>query len=236
MNCVLRCASFSRLRSCGAIAIFLGCVGCASLASATLVSFSGTSIDGHAVSGTADYTASAGTATIKLTNTTTTTLDSGELFTGIDFTLGGATLTLTSKTGIERTVDGSGNFTDTGSPQNLSWSLTAQGGGSYQLDFSPDAKDALLGPPSGGNYSGANSSIKGNAGHNPFAALTPTFTITGAGITASTPIVVSHFLYGTGPDAATGTITYSPEPSTLVLMSLGAAIVAFRRKRSNSAG
>ena len=213
--------------------IFLGCASYASFASATLVSFSGTSIDGHAVSGTANYTAVRGTATIKLTNTTTTTHDAGELFTGIDFSLGGNSLTLTSKTGIERTVDGSGGFTDTGSAQNLSWSLTAQGGGNFQLDFSPDAKDALLGPPSGGNYSGADASIKNNAGHNPFAALTPTFTITGAGITANTTINVTHFLYGTGPDAANGTITYSPEPSTLVLTSLGLAIIALRRKRSN---
>ena len=194
MNGVLRCSSFSRLRDCGAIALFLGCVSHASFASATLV------------------------------------------LTGIDFSIGGAALALTSKTGIERTVAGDGTFVDTGSAQNLTWSLTSQGSGNYQLDFSPDATDAILGPPSSGSYAGANSSIKGNAGHNPFAAITPIYVVTGAGITTNSTINVTHFLYGTGPDPANGTITYSPEPSTLVLMCLGAAIVAFRRKWSKSEG
>jgi PEP-CTERM motif len=219
------------VRRIGALVLFSGCVLYAATASATLLSFSGTSIDGHAVSGTANITLGAGTATIVLTNTTTTTHDAGELLTGIDFSLGGATLALATKTGIERTVAGNGTFTDTGSAQNLTWSLNAQGSGNYQLDFSPDASDAILGPPSGGNYAGANSSIDGNNGHNPFGALTATFTITGNALTANTPINVTHFLYGTGPDPATGTITPSPEPSTLVLMCLGLATLALRKRR-----
>src|SRR5690242_9587592 len=80
---------------------------------ASTISFSGTSSDGHPVSGTAESTPSAGSVTVKLTNTTANTLDAGELLTGLDFSLGGLTPTLTSKTGIQRTVNGNGTFSDT---------------------------------------------------------------------------------------------------------------------------
>jgi len=220
----------------GAIALFSGCVLYASLASATTISFSGTSSDGHAVSGTADFTLSAGSATIKLTNTTTSTHDAGELFTGLDFTLGGLTPSLTSKTGIDRTVAGNGSFTDTGSAQNLTWSLVSLGSGSFQLNFNPDATDAIIGPPSGGNYSGANNSIDGNNGHNPFVAEMATFVLSVPGLTANTSIAATKFRFGTTLDPATGTTTVgsgppSPEPSTLVLMCLGLATVAIRKRR-----
>ena len=204
-------------------------------APAALISFSGNSSDGHAVKGTAEFTLGAGTVTVKLTNTTTTTLDAGELLTGLDFSLGGLTPTLTSKTGIERDVDGSGAFTDTGSAQNLSWSLVALGSGSFQLNFNPNAEDAIIGPPSGGNYSGANGSIKGNNGHNPFAALTATFVFNVPGATSSTLVIVSTFRYGTTLDPATGTTTTTtttstvPEPSTCMLLILGLVAASGRR-------
>src|SRR5262249_50971441 len=156
----------------------------AAVASATLISFSGTSSDGHAVSGAADFALSAGSAAITLTNTTATTLDAGELFTGLDFSLGGLTPSLMSKTGIERTVAGGGTYSDTGIAQNLSWSLASLGGGRYQLNFNPDAADGIIGPPSAGSYSGANGSIKGNSGHNPFAAQTATFVLNVPSLTA----------------------------------------------------
>ena len=53
-------------------------------APAALISFSGNSSDGHAVKGTAEFTLGAGTVTVKLTNTPTTTLDAGELLSGLD--------------------------------------------------------------------------------------------------------------------------------------------------------
>src|SRR5262245_51824911 len=95
--------------------------------SAATLPFAGTSSHSHPTSGSTDYTVNgaANTVTIQLTNSTTTTLDAGELFTGLDFMVGGLTPTMASNadTGIERTVDGGGAFTDTGSAQNLSWSL-----------------------------------------------------------------------------------------------------------------
>src|SRR6476469_8693347 len=122
-----------------ALALVLASVFSLKNASAALISFSGTGSDGHSVSGTADFTLGVNAVTVKLTNTTATTLDSGELFTGLDFKLGGLTPSLTSKSGIQRTVTDSGSFSDTGSAQNLSWSLVSLGSGNYQLNFNPDA-------------------------------------------------------------------------------------------------
>jgi hypothetical protein len=220
-------------RSGYAIAFFFASAIFAPHASATLISFSGNSSDGHAVSGSADFTLGVGTATVKLTNSTITTLDAGELFTGLDFSLGGLTPSLAFKTGIERTVVGSGSFSDTGSAQNLTWSLVSLGGGSYQLNFNPDASDAIIGPPSGGSYSGATGSIKGNAGHNPFASETATFVLNVPGLTANTSVDVTNFRFGTTLDATDGVMTHvdtnAPEPSAFVLLIVGAALAARER-------
>jgi hypothetical protein len=221
------CARWVPRINLAALALVLGAT-CASGGTISF-SFSGTSTASNPISGKADFTLSAGSATIKLTNTTVKTFAADELLTGLDFTLGGLTPTLSSKTGIERTVVGSGAFTDTGSAQNLTWSLISLGGGSFQLNFNPDATDAIIGPPTGGNYSGANGSVKGNTGHNPFAAQTATFVLNVPGLTDNTSLVkVTAFRYNTGVDKADGTIV--PEPSTWLLMLTGIALVAWRRR------
>lgn len=195
--------------------------------------FTGNSADGHAVSGSAAFALNDAldTVTVTLTNTTTTTLDAGELFTGLDFRIGGLASTMTSDTGIQRTVAGDGTFADTLTPQDLSWSLISLDSGNYQLNFNPNARDAIIGPPSGGTYAGANGSIKGNPGHNPFAAQTATFVLSVPGLAASTLVDVTTFRYGTSLEPATGTIT--PEPGSVVLISFASLmLVAAGRRRS----
>jgi hypothetical protein len=216
------------------LAIVVVCGLSASHATATTVSFSGTSSDGHAVSGTAGFTLGAGTANVTLTNTTTTTHDAGELFTGLDFSLGGLTPTLSTKTGIERTVAGSGSFTDTATAQNITWSLVSLGSGKYQLNFNPDATDAILGPPTSGSYASANNSIDGNNGHNPFVAQTASFVLNVPGLTTTTSLSVTAFRFGTALDAANGTTHTDPEvpePSTAVLMLTAIAITSIQHLR-----
>lgn len=205
----------------------------ASPAPAAFYLFSGNSSDGHAVSGSANFTLGAGTVTVQLTNTTTTTLDAGELFSGIDFSFGGLVPTLATATGIQRTVGSNGSFTDTGIAQNLSWSLESLGSGLFQLNFNPNAKDSIIGPPTAGSYSGANGSIKDNNGHNPFAAQTATFVLDVPGLNANSPLNVSTFRYGTTLAPATGTITSTPEPATWMVWGgiLAAAAVAFGYRR-----
>jgi hypothetical protein len=114
---------------------------------------------------------------------------------------------------------------------NLSWSVGSHGGG-YQLNFNPNAKDAIIGPPTGSVYTG-NGSINGNSGHNPFAALTATFVVNATGLLDTTPIVITDFLYGTGLDPAIP-VSAVPEPISFVVWGglatvLGA--VAYRRNR-----
>lgn len=221
--------------------VLMGC-GIATLpASAATVFFSGTSSDSHPISGSVDFTVNgaADTITVKLTNTTAATLDAGELFTGLDFTVGGLTPTMASNadTGIQRSVDAGGVFTDTGSAQDLSWSLVPKGGGTFQLNFNPDAKDAIIGPPSGGNYAGANDSIRDNNGHNPFSALMAQFVLNVPNLENNTPFVTKVVRFGTTLDAATVTTPdptgdpVVPEPASWILLG-GCAALALRRWRS----
>jgi hypothetical protein len=202
-------------------------------APAALISFSGTSNDGHAVSATVTVTPAVGTLTMVVTNTTATTLDSGELLTGINFNLGGLAATLTSKLGIERTVASDGSFVDTMSPQNLTWSLNPQGGGNYELNFTPDSSDSIIAAPSGSDYSGANGSIKGNNGHNPFTAVVGTFVFNVPGMTATSPVTITTFRYGTTLQPANGTIV--PEPASLMLTVAGLALFMHARRKPRCA-
>jgi hypothetical protein len=204
---------------------------CALPLSAAPIPFSGFGPDGHPVSATAEFTLNAAldTVVVKLTNTTTTTLDAGELFTGLDFSLGGLTPTLLSDTAIRREVDNAGVFSDTGGAVNITWSLATLGSGVYQLNFNPNAADGIIGPPSGGNYAGANGSIKGNAGHNPFAALMATFELSVPGLEANTPVSISAWRFGTtlGIGISQNEI---PEPSTLLIAGMAAFAILARRR------
>lgn len=225
------------------IAIFSALVLNADATHASIYNFTGSGANAGDT-GSAEFTFDSvlDNVTIKLTNTTTTTDDAADLLTGVQFSFGGLTPTLSSALGIQRTVSGTGSFTDTGSPATLSWSVGSLGSGAYQLDFNPDAKNAIIGPPTAGNYSGANGSIDGNPGHTPFAAETATFVIHVTGLLDSTPFTLNKFLYGTGPAVASGTITVGtppppppavPEPASLVVWTIGCAAVAiglYRRK------
>ena len=209
----------------------------ASLSQAAPMLFSGTSSDGHAVSAIANFVLNDATDTVSvsLQNITATTLDAGELFTGLDFTIGGLTPTLTSDTGIQRTVDGAGAFSDTALPQNLSWSVASLGSGVYQINFNPNAKDAIIGPPTAGSYATANGSIKGNAGHNPFAAELAQFELNVPGLLPSSSVQLLTFRFGTTLAPATGTITTLPEPSSVTLAVLFAGSLAVRSRKRDVA-
>jgi hypothetical protein len=214
------------LRACAALLALAAAGATTSVALGAPILFSGFSSDGHPVSGSVDFSINAGAdlLTVTLANTTATTLDAGELLTGLDFMLGGLTPSFTSAMGIQRTVNGSGGFSDTGVPQSLSWSLSDLGGGNHQLNFNPNAKDSIIGPPTAGSYNVANPSVKGNGGHNPFAAESAVFVLSVTGLEANTPIVVKTWRYGTTLDAAT------PEPASCVLAALASAGLLARRR------
>jgi hypothetical protein len=198
-------------------------------AQAALIPFSGMSFDGDNVSGTADVTPGTNTLTIKLTNTTAITNDAGELLTGLDFALGGLTPTLTSATAIKRTVNENGSFSDASGAVSISWQLVSVGNGGYQINFNPNAKDAILAPPFGSvpNYSGSNASVRGNPGHNPYAAQLATFIFNVPGMTAASQVNINVFRFGTGLQAAQRIV---PEPAAVALLMMGLALITCRRR------
>ena len=186
-------------------------------AQASIYTFTGSGANlGNNATANFTFNAALDTLTVVLTNTTTTTVDAGDLFTGIQFGLGGLAVTLSSDLGVERTVAANGTYVDTPGAVDLSWSRTSLGGGLYQLDFNPDATDGIIGPSNAGVYSSANGSIAGNPGHNPFAAQTATFGFSVPGLLDTTSLTVTAFLFGTGPSVATGTIIPPPDPEPTV--------------------
>jgi hypothetical protein len=176
------------------------------------------------VSGTVDFTTSGDVLTIKLTNTTRTTSNVTDLLEGVDFKLNGLTPTLDSITGIARTINVDGSFADGNAAHDLSWSLKSLGSGIWQLDSHPDARDAIVGPASAGSYAAASRSVRGNPGHNPFAAETIIAQLNVPGLqSAALPAVVVTGFGFSGFSAANSTITpggglEAPEPTTFVAM------------------
>jgi len=227
-------------RICGAIMLTAAlALGKSDSTSAAI--FHGTGGDGHTVSGTVEFTSAGDLLTVELTNTTPTTHDVRDLLTGVDFDLNGLTPTLLSITGISRTIDDDGTFSDSDSAHDLSWSLQSLGGDVWRLDSHPNAEDAIVGPPSDGSYAGANPSIRGNPGHNPFAAeiVTAQLNVPGLGVASLPAVVVTRFGFA-GVSAANSTITPSgslevPEPATacLICLLVGSVWVCLRRRSSS---
>ena len=207
---------------------------------------SGTASDGRAASASVDVTfdATGNTLTLVLTNTTGYTYCAAELLTAFRFDLTGVTGsgTLSSATAHSRDVSSTGAVSDSTSPVNLltvnpngnpaTWALGTFGG-LFDLMFTPNAEYALLGKAeSDGDYSTANDSIRGNAGHNPFVRQTSTFVISFSDVTGSAAITDLNFRFGT--DFA-GSVTVVPLPPA-VLLGLGlmggiGAVRAIRRRR-----
>lgn len=201
---------------------------------------SGFSADGDPVSATADFTRDGDTLKVVLTNTTAVTQSADELLTGIDFMImGGGDATYTAALGVERTVTSDGAYFPSNNDFTNSWSLLDSPAfdDTYRLEFHPNAKHAIIGPPEGAIYSSANPSIKANNGHNPFVGETAEFQLTVPGLSdLDEPFIrVKAILFGTdltpvaGPPGGgpppiipTGPLEV-PEPGTVAL--LGMAVV-----------
>jgi hypothetical protein len=95
----------------------------------------------------------------------------------------------------------------------------------------------IIGPPGGATYANANGSIAGNKPHNPFLNQSATFTITAPNVTAATTITGVVFSFGTTEGAVLIPGALVPEPSSLVLGSVGLGLVGsiglYRRRRGS---
>ena len=153
----------------------------------------------------------------------------------------GGTGTLSTSSGLLRTVFGDGSFT--GPPDSFGssqWALQNTGFGAYRLcDLCPGGgspSHTIIGGPGPFTYDAANSSIKGPGSlptdfgeHSPFLAGPVQFTITIPGLTSDVYATSAFFSFGTVEgDNVTARCIVSclpgrpvPEPSTLMLLGVG---------------
>ncbi len=192
----------------------------------------GSSIAGSGpVNATAKFVFTAGTLTITITDLEADPGDVGELVSGLAFVLnnGDTTATLASSLGEQINVNGDGTFA-LGSTGSTGWGLNTNVGGGLQLDalgfIGP--KGLIIGPPDAitGEYDSAKGSIAGNGPHNPFIDQTATFVITNPNISATTTTVNSAtFSFGTTAGKNVTGLVVVPEPSAIVLVLCGGALL-----------
>jgi hypothetical protein len=201
--------------------------------------------DGDPVSATADVSTTGGVLTITLTNLLNDPHAAGQLLSDFGFTLANSTTglpflvngSITSSSGIARTINADGTFNIPFGTVDALWNLQNNVSGGYRLCDLCAGGDApahtIIGGPSndGTHYTG-NDSIT-NGSHSPYLFGPTTFTITIAGLSWNIYVDSAFFSFGTaeGDNVIAGCILSclpnlqrTPEPSSLLL--LGAGLVA----------
>ena len=184
---------------------------------------------GNAVNASAVFTTSADMLTITLSDLLNNPLTVAQGLSDVSFSLttGQTAGTLSSSSGLERTIASNGTFTD-GSSVSTGWALTSSSSGLFELSVlgtkTAPSHVIIGGPDSGGVYSLANNSIAGNKPHNAFLADSASFTLSIPGVTSSSGISDVSFSFGTtAGNNVIGTPNVSvPDGGTTALL-LGAA-------------
>ncbi len=189
--------------------------------------------------------------------------DAGQVLSGVFFSIDGIStpdVTLSSQVGSSRTVASDGSFTDNGFVLDPNWGISNVSGGPFpdgttglHLDglgktgMPSECKDSACFTiiPNLGTYSGANNSITGNSGHNPFltnfvalpggSGLSLSLNVTG--VTDSSVIDDVFFSFGTaGSDNVPGVlvgVTGVPEPGYSGLLGLGVIAIGWLARRNS---
>jgi hypothetical protein len=229
-----------KFRTCfRALTVFLAVIGLAGLtprASADVIQFdipAGTTVGGQPVSATAILTTSTDHVQIILANTIVNPTSIIQNLSDFKFILssGQTAGTLDSSSGIARTVNADGTFSDGGSV-STGWELETSGAGQrlHVLGTAIGPAHTIIGEPDGATnlYSKANGSIAGNGPHNPFLFGAVIFEIDVPGVTADSTSGFVIFSFGT----TEGNDVPVPEPTSMLLMGgIFAGLGAFGYRR-----
>ena len=199
--------------------------------SVTWVTPPGSMNAGNPVDAQAVFTFSGNVLTIMLTNLEPNPSDVAQCVSALIFETATALGSQNSYTssGLERTVNSGGTFTDNPTAVSTGWVLSNPSGSILALDVLVGPGHAgpahtLIGEPGGPTYSAAGGSIAGNGPHNPFLHDTPTFTLNFTGFTSDTVITAVRFQFGTTDSVdhqIPGVPQMVPEPSSFVLIGMG---------------
>ena len=223
-------------------ALAFGLFACPS-AKATFSVFntSGSSVSGNAVNASVSFTTSANEVQITLQNLQADPRTVAQNLSALIFTIdsGQHTASLITSSGLERTVNGNGSFTN-GPTVAAGWVLSSVGS-SIQLDVLSGPGPAgpahtLLADPnaSTGKYSNANASIAGNGPHNAFLTGPVTFDLSVPGVTAASKVSTVTFQFGTTDGSNQIALNHSsaiPEPASASVLIAGAALSLLRRRQ-----
>jgi len=208
----------------------------------------GVDLAGEAVKAEASFTTGNGTITINLKNLIVNQKSIGQNVSDLLFTVGGApsVASMTSSLSTARDVAADGTYTDLTPAVATGWALSISNGtihlnGLAGATYTPE--HTLIGLPDQNNlYSNANSSIRGNGPHNPFLTNPTTFTLSVAGVTASTVISGVSFSFGTtaGDNVAGTPVQVVPAPNSAILALAGVPMIGLfgwlRRRKSAAPG
>jgi len=191
----------------------------------------GATVGGEPVSALATFTTSTDTVSIKLENLQADPNSVKAVIYDVMFSLstGQNVGTITSTTGIERTVNGDGTFSDSGPINLVDWGLFASGS---QLDLdriqAPGQKQhGVIGPPNSvsGEYDNAGGSIAGNNAHDPFWGESVDFVLNVPGVTAASTITAATLAFNT-TSGNTVTVVPVPEPASWALACLAVGMLS----------
>lgn len=194
------------------------------------------------------FDTTAGTVSVTLDNTTSETYAAGDLMQGVSFNIatGAGSLSsakFSSVSGNLINVASNGSYSTAGAA-TLTGANGVTGSSAWQLastasslTLKTSSADTVIGSPTGGNYSAANSSIQDNPKHDPFLQDSPTFVLDVPNIIGASNVDVTWatIYYTTGGVQTTTRInggTPLPEPAALSLLGLPAIGLLLRKRRT----